>query len=773
MTDPERRRRRPTVYVPHQNAREEPPTDNTSEENSSCALCKRRKIRCNREMPCSNCQRSRNGTCVYENHFSARPRRDVGLTPERGGELGRESNASRRSEPAFSPLPTPSSSAPSPAPDVPAMQRRIRELESQLAGVSIKQPPAPQPPVELAPTLMDPFALQKEEDTVTTSTKLGGTFHVHNESSELGTGREGGIPRSVTHKTRVFGQSHWINGIVLFLGIPSLIESHFRGETSRAVVGIQRCKSLARTIKFQRTPAARPLPPILDLPPKDVADSLIECYLHTIESVYRIVHIPTFRRDYAALWASGTPSNTAFLVQLKLVLAIGAAMYDTKFSLRTSAIRWVYEAQTWLSDPAFKSRLNIQTLQISLLLLFAREATGIGEDMVWVSAGSLLRTAIHMGLNRDPSLLPTRSFFAAEMRRRLWNTILEAVVQTSLLSGGPPLLSLSDFNTAAPGNFADEQLTDDGSTPAPDAEFTQTSVAIALHATFPLRLAVAKFLNDFGAHGTYDETLRLDAELRTAYRALCQSLQGYTSSTGPSPSRFALRIIDFQMLRYQSALHVPFFGPSLKIAAYAYSRTVVVENSLRMWHIVCPPSPGAATEDEGEIGKEDLVRLAMCGSGFYCAVSMQAALLIAVELRTQLQEATSLSPPTLRPDLLAAIEQNKAWLLRRIEAGETNIKGYLLLCVVTAQIDALSRGLDKEEMLRLCLEAAEESEEVCFPLLEGMVAQGRGEGGDSGILTGLGTPEGGVEDWEFMVSDALFELGGVDGMSWMLGQENG
>lgn len=200
---------------PTNTPREEPPTDNTSEENSSCALCKRRKIRCNREMPCSNCLRSRNGTCVYENHVSAHPRRDVGLTPERGGELGRRSNTSRRSEPALSPLLAPSSSAPSPAPDVPAMQRRIRELESQLAGVSIKQPPAPQPPVELAPTLMDPFALQKEEDTVTTSTKLGGTFHVHNESSECGTGREGGIPRSVTHKTRVFGQSHWINGIVL------------------------------------------------------------------------------------------------------------------------------------------------------------------------------------------------------------------------------------------------------------------------------------------------------------------------------------------------------------------------------------------------------------------------------------------------------------------------------------------------------------------------------------------------------------------------------
>jgi hypothetical protein len=155
------------------------------------------------------------------------------------------------------------------------------------------------------------------------------------------------------------------------------------------------------------------------------------------------------------------------------------------------------------------------------------------------------------------------------------------------------------------------------------------------------------------------------------------------------------------------------------------------------------------------MGKDDLPRLAVCGAGFYCTVAMQASLLIAVELRTQLLEAASLSPPTLRPDLLAVLDDNMAWQLRRIQAGETNVKGYLLICVITTQIEALSRGLGKDEMLRLCLEAAEESEEVCFPLLEEMAAQTRCGDGGCGIQTGLGTPEGLVEDWEFMVSRAM------------------
>lgn len=92
-----------------------------------------------------------------------------------------------------------------------------------------------------------------------------------------------------------------------------------------------------------------------DLPLKDVADKPVNCYLRTTETVHRILHVPTLRRDYEALWVSDTEPDTAFLVQLKLVLAIGATTYDEQFSLRASVIQWVYKAQTWFSEPEFKS----------------------------------------------------------------------------------------------------------------------------------------------------------------------------------------------------------------------------------------------------------------------------------------------------------------------------------------------------------------------------------------------------------------------------------
>ena len=123
----------------------------------------------------------------------------------------------------------------------------------------------------------------------------------------------------------------------------------------KATSDLQRCKYLAKIIKLQRTPPW-PLAPTVDLPPKDVADQLVDKYLQTIETTHRILHTPTFKHDYDALWVSGsgTKPDMSFIIQLKLVLAIGASFYDEQFSLRASAIRWVFEAQNMAIGPCLQ-----------------------------------------------------------------------------------------------------------------------------------------------------------------------------------------------------------------------------------------------------------------------------------------------------------------------------------------------------------------------------------------------------------------------------------
>ncbi|KAM7199124.1 hypothetical protein V8F33_004599 [Rhypophila sp. PSN 637] len=735
----------------------------------SCTLCRKRKIRCNRDSPCSNCVRSKNPTCVYDASVQLPPRHSPDspsqlLLPSSLGGRSR-SNSSIHSE--TSPGSTShanslqllsSNSSSNRDFELEKLRTKVRQLEHQKSL-----------PTQSESSLL----VAVKQSTETTTSELAGTFHVQHES------RPNDQPsRSrIVHDTRVFGQSHWSNGIIQFRDIFQAMEPNLRQQPSQAAASLRKCESLGRFIKTQRLPPW-PTPLTSDsIPERNIADQLVECYLQSTETVYRILHIPTFQKEYESVWKSEYNNDTerarAIQVQLKLVLAIGAVSYDESFSLRPSALGWVYEAETWAAEPNMKLRDNMRYIQNSILLLIARELAGVGGDLMWVSAGSLVRTAMYMGLHRDPARLPNRSSLDGEMHRRLWNTILELSLSASMSSGGPVLISLGDFDTVPPGNFDDDQLIIPAGSnggagpdqaghhqqrPLPRLEgtWTETSVAIALRHAYPLRLAIAKILNDLSASGTYEETLKLDAELRSTYKVLCQTLQSCQESSKTSGgkaglSQFASCWVDFHMQRFLLALHSPFFGPGLKETTYAFSRKVVVETSVKIWRAVYPGVARSSASqismditsppDQNDSNRQEvnlLARLAICGSGSIRTVPLLAAVSIATELRTQLQEeSTSLGPVSIRPDLLAVVHDAKAWTRKCLSVGETNVKAAMLYSLIAAQIDGLIQGLGKEDLAQFLVKASEKAGSEVLAILEQTAAGFSREGYSAGISSGI------------------------------------
>ncbi|KAH8710379.1 Transcription factor lepE [Beauveria bassiana] len=151
-----------------------------------------------------------------------------------------------------------------------------------------------------------------------------------------------------------------------------------------------------------------------------------------------------------------------------------------------------------------------------------------------ISMGWLIRRAMYMGLHRDPARLPERTVLTCEMHRRLWNTIAESNLQSSLGSRGSVFLSMSDFDTKTPGNFDNEQLLELDPVARPAHECTQMTMALALRETFAQRLDALRFLNDVSSGGSYDETLRLDGELPPATRRWAVAC---SRAEGRAPSR--------------------------------------------------------------------------------------------------------------------------------------------------------------------------------------------------------------------------------------------
>ncbi|MCJ1394628.1 hypothetical protein MMC18_007508 [Xylographa bjoerkii] len=519
--------------------------------------------------------------------------------------------------------------------------------------------------------------------------------------------------------------------IMQFETIKTLIYSAASDKFSEMYLLLDKCKKMARIVKAKRPIQQSSLPDFRDyVPAKEISDQLVHLYFRTFESIHRVLHIPSFQREYDQYWINPQATSSAFVVKLLLVMAIGTCFYQAPSSspsLRFSAVQWIHAAQSWLSSPSEKSRLNVAGLQVHCLLLLARQTNGVGSDLIWISVGSLIRAAMSMGFHLDPGHFPKMSVFQSELRRRLWATILEISVQSSLDSGLLPLISFQDFDCEPPSNIDDQQIDEATRTPPIPKlmnTFTQSSIQIALMRSWRIRLEVVRLLNDFRSPANYEETLHISSEVTTACRANSVLLRSFLSSSSSTeqlqPTAFQAKILDLLTRRFLLSLHLPFADKAKSNPVYHFSRNVCVESSFAL--LSYSPSSQLLKSNYPD---EDYTRLTVLGEGFYRSVFVIANRTICLELMTQLQEDSSpfgsASINSLaRKELHRTIEDSIDLAKRRIEAGETNIKGYIFFSGLLGQIDALQAGTSPEQGF---MDEAEKSLKICYELMKALVEQ--------------------------------------------------
>lgn len=163
--------------------------------------------------------RCRNEACVYETYPSEPPLQHLGpnlgsrglLPIDRTSDSSKESTLPSILSSTLVPGSSTSASAlasPPSARDVEFMVGRIRQLEEQLSKAS---------------KITQSLVSTPNSNIETTTSSLGGTFHLHRENRTLG--QPEAITRSVSHKTRMFGQSHWINPLFVFVCLLHLADT--------------------------------------------------------------------------------------------------------------------------------------------------------------------------------------------------------------------------------------------------------------------------------------------------------------------------------------------------------------------------------------------------------------------------------------------------------------------------------------------------------------------------------------------------------------------
>lgn len=434
------------------------------------------------------------------------------------------------------------------------------------------------------------------------------------------------------------------------------------------------------------------------VPERGVVDRLLDLYFSSFETTYRILHLPTFMQQYEDYWVQPQNTDMAFLAKLLASMAIGSCFFTpaTKLngteSLHQAAARWIMAVQSWVTSVFVGSNINFDILQVQCLLMIARQTDSTDGDAVWITAGPLTRSAMMMGLHRDPQRFPHISKFWAEMRRRLWATIVELDLQSSVDGGMPPSIDLDECDCDAPSNCNDldlkEDMVDD---PVPNESgfATRADFQAMFSRSLPTRMRITKMVNSLKFTLSYDEALRLSDEL---IRSMDEGVAFYARYGREMV--FARSFFMFLMRRYLLIAHRPFGLSVWQSPKFTYSRKLCLESSMEILSLLQAESQLEADHSYGHLGQ--------LGGGMFRYEFFHAAITVCVELRLQIEEVSPASHRSALTDLvqsqqtvmLQAVESTIEALESQISAAGKGCKAFIFLSLVYASVKANLNGED-------------------------------------------------------------------------------
>ncbi|KAJ5128944.1 hypothetical protein N7448_002654 [Penicillium atrosanguineum] len=746
----------------------------------SCEQCRRRKVRCDREMPCGPCAKSQ-------------PSLDCEYVYEGKAALNARIDASRLSEHESPPSGARGVANPSSSTD----GARITHLEATVLHLQNRVHILEEEGHVHAARLQRP---QLSNDSSSSSNVNKLDDHIADLERQLAEAKARRLEMPQTciaplaphlkkdtgGRTKLFGTTHWALSFQQFRLLRQVRSNTIYADGSQDEISksLKEIRSIRRSIKARQAPRlVNPAQDLLDdLPPREICDELIQHYLRTLGLVYRVLHIPSFFENYDCFWKEPQSVSTGFLLKLLLILAIGSIFHckpGPSNELGIPVRRWVYAAQWWLSGPTEKEAGGLEGLQVHCLLLLCRQGYAIDKETNWISAGSLLRLAVNQGLHRDPRNFSTLSVFDAEMRRRIWATILEINVQLSIDASMPPLFSVDDSDTSPPSNLDDEDF-DQTTTALPPSQpkdwYTNSSLQILLSRSFPARLRIARIINQPTHKQSYESTLHLGSEIAAACKEMAATFHDYFSHTAGSgfrPTPFHHRLMDSLLRRFLLNLYRPFAIQAIKDPRFYLSRKLSFDSALCIASYAEYPE---ASPSSDQIAYQDFQRLCLSGAGLFKGhLSLDVMVVIGLELITQLEEEVAQYPSATVPfpiDQIAeasrappikSLERIKEQLYQSLEAGIPSMKRYGLLSGILAQITAVPRG-EQATWIHI-RKAVMDGMQTCRILLQRYIDQCQVSEKEGALLMSAGglngwTPESAIAsslDSDFMIPNLGFE----------------
>ncbi|KAL4890741.1 hypothetical protein BDV59DRAFT_184076 [Aspergillus ambiguus] len=666
MEIPPRRRRRPVV---------------------ACTECRRRKVRCDRAFPCGPCFKSVLA-CVYSHTL---PESRTNHCPE---------------PPASSSLAGPSSSL-SQAPF--RLPPAIDSLPLQTDYFTL--PTAPAAPTSVSSIeSYDPLASTSFWQTSLSSSLTEGLSASDHQSTDAPILDVGPWQKELDRFERLQFLRRVPNDLgPEFQDLRPLLERSRKVENERVTLN-------------RPTDTVSPVDCRCLVPDRGTCDRLVDLYLITFESVVRIVHVPSFLQDYQKYWQDPRSVSDHVVWKMLLAMAVGVFFCPGSAALQARAAAWITGSHRWLVRRSVEcAQFDLNTIQICCLLFVNSQTSRVESEPIGLLKETLICMAMKLGLHQEPSKhFPAMSASEAEMRRRLWTTVLEIAIQCSLDSGLPPLISSEGYDCTSPSNLDDADLLGTGSlSPQPPTVFTRSTVSMLLANTQRIRLRILHLVNAPGTTLTYENALDLTRELDGISNANLARMQSLVaSSTGPTD--FHIKILDVCTRRFLLALHAPFASQAKANPCYYYSRKVRMEATAML---LSHPPPQIDGSEPTPVADDYYAQLLLWGDEIFTKALRHAASTLCLDLIDSLTEnAFPMTDRDSHNHLCQAVQDAIVVFERRAHRRPSTHNDYVFFSCAIAQIQAMRAKKPVDHAIR---EAARRTLEHCFAPLDEAVGRGR------------------------------------------------
>ncbi|KAF2625223.1 hypothetical protein BU25DRAFT_117067 [Macroventuria anomochaeta] len=516
-----------TRFVPPSRRRDKPIV--------SCTLCRRRKLKCDRQQPCKTCvDRGLALSCTY-----------VRSTP---------------------------------APQEPKAPHSVHDRIDQLE--------------KLVTTLMS----GKEVGHGSPATPAMPHLQHLNDEDDTGIPNTPDRVRFTGDTTSYANSAHWTS---ILDGISELREhldempttAHSRDDNLTDVPGPD--------ILFGRQRHATKQELLAALPPRTEADQLISTYFASMDTSPNLVHKPTFLREYARFWTRPFETPTMWLGFLFATLALGAqfqAGLDHEVALQGAATPSLFTARIHFYREKLVQCLVLAnyakcppyTVEV-LIMYFGTEYLRSADSQFSMSilVGIIVRIAFRMGYHREPSRFADISPFRAEMRRRTWLMVMSLDLATSSQVGLPRLIQPFMCDTQEPRNLLEEDIHEDIAELPPSRPETELTPSLYTVVLTRVRLAHAKVMDMMNAtsQSPYREVMELDAMFREVYTKLpecAKPIPGEDFDDTLSPASMRRFYLGLSFLKSEMLLHRPYLLLGRTDPNYEYSRRVCLNAATEM-----------------------------------------------------------------------------------------------------------------------------------------------------------------------------------------------